>query len=590
MEFSRVWKGTALKTLACVVLNCLASAVWAQSGADCPVKQKLALDQVVGFIDRKVPEQRTLSLIESCHVSFSLNAAALDRLTAAGVSEAELDTLNRETLALLTVQQAHDEVAGLEQHIADSNKSIAAGRDAALQKLNAEYQIQREKAAHIEPRGEFETTQEFNARKQQAEAALAALDRKHDEDTTRLTDAYLAKANAKAHPFQARIAFLQNAEYPEAAKASYIEGAYNPDTQTLPITISGEEYLFDNVPPATARQIITNWKGVIIARPYVEDEEKTRELLLKQSQIAISGQSRLAKAAHLIEEARSCANRQDYVGAIDNYRSVLAFDQKNQIAKEGLEAMQQARQQQMEETQKRQLDAVGWVDPATHLMWMKKDNGQNIDWNSALAYCRAFRAGGVSDWRVPTIDELTSLHDSHATSVTAPTSSEWNGADRGRSSTVARGTTWTYHIKGGIVLSTGNVWTSSQNGSSNEAVIYSFVEGKLWQRYLDGTFQRALCVRSTGAAPESSSLPPVVLPKKSKHSDSSIEVFEQAIQACNAGNAESCELAGASYEKGFGVDKDKSMALPYYEKACSLGRSSGCFMARVLRDSLAKQK
>ena len=366
---TRCWKLTA----STAILVLVALAAHAQEGADCPVMQKLTLDQVVGFINRKVPEQRSLSLIVSCHVSFSLNATALDRLTAAGVTDNELQVLNRETLALLTVEQAHDQVAGLEQYIADSNKAMAAERDAALQKLNAEYQIQRKKEVIIEPKDEFETTQEFNARKQQAEAAVEALDRKHDEDTSRLTYIYLAKANTKAQPFQARIAYLEKSQYPGAAKAGYTEGAYNPDTQTLPITIGGEEYLFDNVAPATARQIIMKWNGVTIARPYAEDEMKTRMLTLVESHIVLKGQSRQAKLAHMLMEAENLAKRQDFDGAEKMYGNVLVLAPGNQTAKLGLETMRQVRQ--------KQLDSISIVCPAgvhTGLDFISDDQKDNV--------------------------------------------------------------------------------------------------------------------------------------------------------------------------------------------------------------------
>jgi hypothetical protein len=456
---TRCWKLTA----PAAILVLVALAAHAQEAAECPVKDKLTLDQVAGFIERKVPEERTVSLIESCHVSFSLNAAALDRLTAAGVSGDELQALNRETLALLTVEQAHDEVAGLEQYIADSNKAIAAERDAPLQKLNAEFQLQRAKAAHIEPRGEFETTQEFNARKQQAEAAVAALDRQHEEDTSRVTLQYQAKANTKARPFQARIAFLEQAQYPEAAKAIYTEGSYNPDTQLLPVTIGGEEYLFDNVPPATARQIITNWKEVTLARLYSDDEMKTRLLKLTKSQIAITGQSRQAKVAHMLDEAGYRAKRQDFDGARKMYQDVLALDPENRSAGDALPAMQQA-----------SLSQIVWRDPATGLMWPRKDNGRDVNWQQAIGFCRALTLAGYSDWRLPTIAELAGIYDR---------TQNVDGAG----------------IKGGIRLTDWTAWSNSPGRASGEVMLFYFHEGTSvsYQPYFSGG-GRALCVRSLG--------------------------------------------------------------------------------------------
>jgi hypothetical protein len=45
-------------------------------------------------------------------------------------------------------------------------------------------------------------------------------------------------------------------------------------------------------------------------------------------------------------------------------------------------------------------------DTATGLQWTAADNGADIDWNSAGAFC----AGKPSGWRLPTLQELQTLH------------------------------------------------------------------------------------------------------------------------------------------------------------------------------------
>jgi len=49
------------------------------------------------------------------------------------------------------------------------------------------------------------------------------------------------------------------------------------------------------------------------------------------------------------------------------------------------------------------------VDSKQGLMWAPKDNGEDINWFAAQEYCRAYSAGGYSDWRLPTVKELQSL-------------------------------------------------------------------------------------------------------------------------------------------------------------------------------------
>ncbi|MEW6365719.1 MAG: DUF1566 domain-containing protein [Acidobacteriota bacterium] len=51
------------------------------------------------------------------------------------------------------------------------------------------------------------------------------------------------------------------------------------------------------------------------------------------------------------------------------------------------------------------------LDTESGLMWAAKDNGANIKWDAATAYCASFRAGGHSDWRMPTTAELRSIYD-----------------------------------------------------------------------------------------------------------------------------------------------------------------------------------
>lgn len=49
-------------------------------------------------------------------------------------------------------------------------------------------------------------------------------------------------------------------------------------------------------------------------------------------------------------------------------------------------------------------------DNETGLQWTQEDNGRDIDFNSAQLYCAGSTwAGG--NWRLPTTDELTALHD-----------------------------------------------------------------------------------------------------------------------------------------------------------------------------------
>jgi len=52
------------------------------------------------------------------------------------------------------------------------------------------------------------------------------------------------------------------------------------------------------------------------------------------------------------------------------------------------------------------------LDEESGLMWAAKDNGADINWQSAKGYCENYRGGGYTDWRMPTQDELARLYES----------------------------------------------------------------------------------------------------------------------------------------------------------------------------------
>ncbi len=51
------------------------------------------------------------------------------------------------------------------------------------------------------------------------------------------------------------------------------------------------------------------------------------------------------------------------------------------------------------------------TDAATGLTWTQSDNGEAVDWDSALSYCETLSLAGSDDWRLPNIKELHSIVD-----------------------------------------------------------------------------------------------------------------------------------------------------------------------------------
>jgi len=114
---------------------------------------------------------------------------------------------------------------------------------------------------------------------------------------------------------------------------------------------------------------------------------------------------------------------------------------------------------------------LAWTDPATGLMWTRMDNGTNVNWKQAGQYCGKMTVGGHSDWRLPTIDELSGLYD-------------------------PKQNVGGYNIKGGIRLSNCCPWSSTLHDPEQAYLIHFIGGGRIHGR-LDFTFH-ALCVRSLG--------------------------------------------------------------------------------------------
>ncbi len=51
------------------------------------------------------------------------------------------------------------------------------------------------------------------------------------------------------------------------------------------------------------------------------------------------------------------------------------------------------------------------TDNKTGLMWAVHDNRADINLDGGIAYCEKYTAGGYTDWRLPTQDELATLYD-----------------------------------------------------------------------------------------------------------------------------------------------------------------------------------
>jgi hypothetical protein len=120
------------------------------------------------------------------------------------------------------------------------------------------------------------------------------------------------------------------------------------------------------------------------------------------------------------------------------------------------------------------------LDTRTKLMWATKDNGEAINWASANAYCGDYRAGGFTNWRLPTLTELEGLYDEDVTQQSE---------------------TMPLHLTELITLSACCPWAADTRGLGGlEGGLLDFTDGYImWQYWTYGkTYPgRALPVRYT---------------------------------------------------------------------------------------------
>jgi hypothetical protein len=64
------------------------------------------------------------------------------------------------------------------------------------------------------------------------------------------------------------------------------------------------------------------------------------------------------------------------------------------------------------------LDGAGVLDKETGLVWLKSPDTVKRTWDDAMFQCTALTAGGRRGWRLPTVEELTSLEDMDVSTLT----------------------------------------------------------------------------------------------------------------------------------------------------------------------------
>ncbi|MCA3061037.1 MAG: DUF1566 domain-containing protein [Rhodocyclaceae bacterium] len=115
--------------------------------------------------------------------------------------------------------------------------------------------------------------------------------------------------------------------------------------------------------------------------------------------------------------------------------------------------------------------AVGVLrDPKSGLEWTATDNGRDINWADASAYCTKRGRG----WRLPTADELLNLNDGSGVMQTRC------GHD-------------TCYVSSNFRLTSNSFWSGTRNGPSEAWIVLLFRRD--FSRPVRDDNLRALCVR-----------------------------------------------------------------------------------------------
>jgi formylglycine-generating enzyme required for sulfatase activity len=146
----------------------------------------------------------------------------------------------------MTLEQARQEVASLENKIEDVRKEVDAARDETLRRLPPEYAAEK---------GLFETTAQFEERRRKAQTVRAEVEKR-----------YAGEFESAAVPYRKTMAELRERTYPVAsAKVEFT--SYDADTGLLKAKVNGDEYRF-NVPPAKAKSLYEQAAMVMVEQSF----------------------------------------------------------------------------------------------------------------------------------------------------------------------------------------------------------------------------------------------------------------------------------------------------------------------------------
>ncbi|MFA4911000.1 MAG: DUF1566 domain-containing protein [Desulfobacteria bacterium] len=383
----------------------------------------------------------------------------------------------------LSLKQAVTEVTDLKKEIANLKGRLDYQYGENTRNLTAAYAQQRTlTTAKLPPapapKDAFETTTEYNQRisayeRQVKDAEMVQgkeVEVLKNEETLKLAQAkvgYLGQQIRVLTPFMQRLRDLQSRKLtlPEEGTITVDLGEPDADNNRFPVRLQYK-----------GKSWSTWWNYT--DRNSAKDFYKTRTYLKAEGLFQIEEAAKLspkltaARVTHPgTKETREFSLEKPNIFA--EIAQFTKFQQEEAMAKEA--SKQAARFLARKEIGKDgsfiAYDDGTVLDTRTNLTWAAKDNRSDINWQDAKSYCENYRAGGYTDWRMPTSEELAGLY---------------NRSVEGHNG---------YHLTTLIILTACCSWASETSGSDGGS--FAFSSGRLnWNRQSGSSNRRALPVRS----------------------------------------------------------------------------------------------
>ena len=324
----------------------------------------------------------------------------------------------------LSLKQAMDEVNDLKREIANLKGRLDYQFNDNTRNLKAAYTQQRalttaKLPSEPAPKDAFESTEEYNKRISAHERQVKEAERENGEalemlkkeETLKLAQAkvdYLEQQIRVLAPFIKRLQDLQARKFtlPEGGAMTVELGEPDADNDRFPVHLQHKGKSWSTWWSYTDRKI-------------AKDFYRTRTYLKAEGLFQIE---ETAKLSQKLTTARVThpGTKETREFRLEKPGILTEIDQFGKIKKEETTAQETSKKAAFLLTHKEvgndgrfiAYDGGMVLDTQTNLMWAAKDNGSDINWADAKSYCKSYRGGGYTDWRMPTQDELAGLYDS----------------------------------------------------------------------------------------------------------------------------------------------------------------------------------